>query len=73
MGGKTIANSENKIEALVFRCAPLTISGNAPNYQLNIGNATNTSPIGGENAGTASVLGGTELLVDDGRPLATDF
>ena len=41
------------IEALVFRCAPLTISGNAPNYQLNIDNATNTSPIGGENAGTA--------------------
>ena len=40
------------IEALIFRCAPLTISGNAPNYQLQIGNATNTSPIGGENAGT---------------------
>jgi hypothetical protein len=41
------------IEALVFRCAPLTITGTAPSYELAIGSATNTSPIGGENAGTA--------------------
>jgi hypothetical protein len=40
------------IEALSFRCAPLTITGSAPNYELEIGSATNTSPIGGENAGT---------------------
>jgi hypothetical protein len=40
------------IEALIFRCAPLTITGTAPNYELEIGSATDTSPIGGENAGS---------------------
>ena len=40
------------IEALVFRCAPLTITAAAPNYELELGNATSTPPIGAENAGT---------------------
>ena len=41
------------MEALSFRCAPLTIAGSAPNFTLQIGNATDSGMVGDENTGTA--------------------
>lgn len=39
------------MEALSFRCAPLSITGNSPTFQLQVGNATNTGLLGDENTG----------------------
>ncbi len=41
------------MEALLFRCAPLTIGGTAPNFTLQLGAATTSAPIGAEGAGNA--------------------
>ncbi len=45
--------SDPYMEALSFRCAPLTIGGTAPNFTLQLGAATTSAPIGDEGAGNA--------------------
>ena len=40
------------MEALSFRCAPLSVAGNAPNFTLQFGNATDSALVGDENTGT---------------------
>jgi hypothetical protein len=44
--------SDLYMEALSFRCAPISITGNAPDFVLEIGNATDTDMIGDETSGT---------------------
>jgi hypothetical protein len=39
------------IDALTFRCAPLTIGGTAPSYKLGLGTVTTTGIIGGATGG----------------------
>jgi hypothetical protein len=41
------------IDSLKFKCAPLSVSGQAPNYTLSIGTASDTGSIGGAAGGSA--------------------
>jgi hypothetical protein len=40
------------IEALNFKCSPLSISGTSPSFTLNVGTVTTIGPIGAATAGT---------------------